>query len=422
MSADPRFNPRLDALATYPFDRLRALLADVQPPADLRPISLAAGEPQAAPPAIALDALSAHLADFNRYPSMAGMPALRAAAAAWLCRRFDLNPADVDGDRHLLPVAGTREGVFSLIQTLARPGGTLVYANPFYQIYAGAAVLAGMDTALLPDATGRALAEAPEELWRQCSVLVLCSPHNPTGTVLSQQDLQLVLQLSERHNFVVVSDECYSDLYLDEASPPAGLLAACAASGRRDWRNCVVLHSLSKRSALAGMRTGFGAGDADIMAAWGRYRTYHGAGIPVPVQHASIACWNDDAHAAGQREEYRQRFDAFDEAAGALFQCPRPAGGFYYWLPVRAFSGALSGNKGAFSSDENTLSSDENFVRALWGEAGLRAVPGSYLGRAGEGGDNPGEGHVRLALVADRAECAEAGARLRNFLQAGAEE
>ena len=397
-----RFNPRLAELEPYPFQRLQKLLQEVQPAAGLQPLSLAVGEPQAPPEQLALDALHRHQDEFNVYPPMAGIAELRQAGADWLCRRFGLDAAHLDPDRHVLPVSGSREGLFSLIQVLAVPGRSLVFANPFYQLYAGAAVLGGMRAAFLADATGRALRQAPESLWRDCAALVLCSPHNPTGEVLSGDDLQLALELSDRFGFAVIADECYCDLYLDEQNPPVGLLQACRAAGRTDWRNCIVFESLSKRSSLAGMRSGLAAGDADIMARYLDYRNYHGVSVPVPVQRASAVCWQDDAHVARQRAEYRQRFDAFDRAAGPQFQCPRPAGGFYYWMPVPP----------AWNND------DEAFTRDLWAGSALRVVPGSYLA-GGDDSTNPGVGRVRMALVASPEECTEAGERLRAAMAAG---
>ena len=358
-------NPRLEALHAYPFERLARLKAGITAPSQLEPIAMSIGEPQHTPPAFLLEALRRHLDRLGSYPATAGLPELRAACAGWLTRRYGLSAGSVDADTMVLPVNGTREALFAFVQAAVDGARAPLVAmpNPFYQIYEGAALLAGarpflLDTTdandYLPD-----LAAVPAAVWRRCQVLFLCSPGNPTGAVLPLSLLQQALSLADRYDFLIAADECYADIYLEEDAPPAGLLQAAQAAGRARFERCVVFHSLSKRSSVPGLRSGFVAGDPAIMARLLLYRTYHGSAMPVPTQLASAAAWQDDAHAASNRRLYQEKF----------------------------------------------------------ARANLTVLPGSYLGRAGAAG-NPGAGRVRISLVPDVAQCLEAAQRLCEFLQA----
>jgi N-succinyldiaminopimelate aminotransferase len=393
-------NPHLAALHAYPFQKLAALKAGVTPPAGLAHIAMSIGEPQHAPPAFVLDALRMHLGELGSYPSTIGLLALRAAASRWLERRFGLGHGKVDAQTMVLPVNGTREALFAFVQACIDPRRPALVAmpNPFYQIYEGAALLAGASpyfmnttaaTGYLPD-----LDAVPAAVWDAVQLLVLCSPGNPTGAVLPSAYLERALALAERHDFVVAADECYADLWLDEAQPPPSLLAAALATGRDRYQRCVVFHSLSKRSSVPGLRSGFVAGDPQLMQAFLQYRTYHGCAMPVPTQHASLAAWNDDAHAATNRALYREKFDLVVPILAPVLDVTAPAGGFYLWPDVRG--------------------DDVRFTRELFAEQNVTILPGSYLARDAHGA-NPGAGRVRISLVPDIAACVEAARRIRAF-------
>ena len=397
-------NPRLAGLHAYPFERLARLKAGVAPPPGLRHIAMSIGEPQHAPPEFVLETLRRHLADLGSYPTTVGVPALREACAAWLTRRYHLREGGLDPETMVLPVNGTREALFAFTQAAVDGAHqpAVLMPNPFYQIYEGAAVLAGarpcfMNTVaagdFLPD-----LAAVPEALWRRCQVLILCTPGNPTGAVLSLEYLRRALDLADRYDFIIASDECYADIYLDEAAPPPGLLEAAEASGRDRYERCVVFHSLSKRSSLPGLRSGFVAGDPALIARFLLYRTYHGSAMPVPTQQASIAAWSDDAHAAGNRGLYQEKFARVLPILGPLLRVGAPAGAFYLWPQVG--------------------SDDEEFARGLFARQNITVLPGSYLGRdAGAG--NPGAGRVRMSLVPPVTACVEAAERIKDFLRGG---
>jgi N-succinyldiaminopimelate aminotransferase len=393
-------NPHLAKLAPYPFERLARLKAGVTPPAGLRHIAMSIGEPQHAPPAFVLEALTANLARLGSYPPTAGLPELRAAAAAWLGRRFALPPGVIDPDRMVVPVNGTREGLFAFVQAVVDASRRPLVAmpNPFYQIYEGATLLAGAQpylietgpaTRYLPD-----LDAVPQEIWQRCALLFLCTPGNPTGAVMPRRYLEQALALAAIHDFVIASDECYSDLYLDEAAPPPSLLEVALASGRDRMQRCAVFHSLSKRSSVPGLRSGFIAGDPDILGPLLLYRTYHGCAMPLPTQAASIAAWSDDAHAAANRAVYREKFARVVPALAPLFELPRPDGAFYLWPDVGG--------------------DDERFTRDLYAAQNVTVLPGSYLARDGARG-NPGRGRVRISLVASVADCVEAAERIVTF-------
>jgi N-succinyldiaminopimelate aminotransferase len=397
-------NPRLDKLHAYPFERLARLKAGVVPPVELAHIAMSIGEPQHAAPSFVIETLRSNLDKLGTYPLTAGLPELRGACARWLERRFRLPAGAVDADTMVLPVNGTREALFAFVQAVVNtqaPAPLVLMPNPFYQIYEGAALLAGAEPHMLDTmaATGYApdLDAVPESVWRRCQVLFLCSPGNPTGAVLSLSYLRRALELAERHDFVIASDECYTELYLDERSPPPGLLEACVAAGNDRFRRCVVFHSLSKRSSVPGLRSGFVAGDADILKRFLLYRTYHGSAMAVPTQLASVAAWSEDGHAAANRQLYREKFERVVPILAPVLEVEKPAGAFYLWPEVAG--------------------DDETFTRELFARKNLTVLPGSYLSRTGSDGHNPGAGRVRISLVAPVARCVEAAERIRDFVQ-----
>ncbi len=395
-------NNALDTLQPYPFEKLRALLAGVQPAAGKTPIALSIGEPKHASPAFVAQALRDNLAQLAVYPTTLGIPALREAIAGWCQRRFGVPEGWLDAARHVLPVNGTREALFAFTQTVVErsANGLVVSPNPFYQIYEGAALLAGATPHYLPclaeNGFNPAFDAVPTEVWQRTQILFLCSPGNPTGALVPVETLKKLIALADEHDFVIAADECYSELYFDEENPPPGLLSACAELGRSDFRRCVVFHSLSKRSNLPGLRSGFVAGDADILKAFLLYRTYHGCAMPVQTQLASVAAWGDEAHVRANRDLYRAKYDAVLDILEPVLDVQRPDGGFYLWA--------------------KTPMDDAAFTRALFAEEHVTVVPGSYLSREVDG-FNPGAGRVRMALVAPLAECVEAAERIRAFLQ-----
>ncbi|MBA1274277.1 succinyldiaminopimelate transaminase [Stutzerimonas azotifigens] len=395
-------NDALNALQPYPFERLRALLAGVQPDAGKTPIALSIGEPKHPSPAFVGEALTANLDQLAVYPTTQGIPALREAIARWCERRFSVAAGTLDPASQVLPVNGTREALFSFTQTVVQRGveGLVVSPNPFYQIYEGAALLAGATPHYLPCLAENGFnpdfdAVAPE-IWARSQILFLCSPGNPTGALVPLATLKKLIALADQYDFVIAADECYSELYFDEQTPPPGLLTACAELGRTDFKRCVVFHSLSKRSNLPGLRSGFVAGDAQLLKAFLLYRTYHGCAMPVQTQLASIAAWNDEVHVRANRDLYREKFDAVLDILQPVLEVGRPDGGFYLW--------------------PKTPIDDQTFARDLFAQQHVTVVPGSYLSREVDG-FNPGAGRVRMALVAPLADCVEAAQRIRNYLQ-----
>jgi N-succinyldiaminopimelate aminotransferase len=395
-------NNALQQLQPYPFEKLRALLGSVTPNPDKRPIALSIGEPKHTSPVFVAKALADNLDQMAVYPTTAGIPALRQAIAQWCERRFSVPKGWLDAGKHVLPVNGTREALFAFTQTVVNRSddGLVVSPNPFYQIYEGAAFLAGAKPHYLP-----CLAEhgfnpdfdaVPLDIWKRCQILFLCSPGNPTGALIPLETLKKLIALADEHDFVIAADECYSELYFDEQTPPPGLLSACAQLGRNDFKRCVVFHSLSKRSNLPGLRSGFVAGDAEILKAFLLYRTYHGCAMPVQTQLASIAAWNDEEHVRGNRDLYREKYDAVLDILSPVMDVQRPDGGFYLWPSVGG--------------------DDTEFCRDLFAAEHVTVVPGSYLSREVDG-FNPGAGRVRLALVAPLAECIEAAERIREFIR-----
>jgi len=396
-------NPGLAKLQPYPFERLSALRDGVEPNRALTLINLSIGEPQHPTPRLVLDALVAALDGTAKYPATKGSDELRNTIAHWLTQRFRLPEGAVRGDTMVLPVNGTREALFAIAQCVTdrdTAKNLIAMPNPFYQIYEGAALLAGATPYFLPCPAERGFlpdfAAVDPAVWARCGMVYICSPANPSGAVMAQADFVQLLELADRYDFSVVSDECYSELYLDESSPPCGLLEAAWASGRTDFRRCLVMHSLSKRSNAPGLRSGFVAGDPTLMAEFLRYRTYHGAAMPLQVQAASVAAWRDEAHVIANRALYRAKFQAVTPILAGVSQITSPAGGFYLWPQ--------------FDCDETAL------CRQLWAQAHVLTLPGSFLARE-EGGRNPGSGRLRLALVASLEDCVEAARRIHALLQ-----
>lgn len=393
-------NPGLKALQPYPFEKLSVLFQDTAANAEKKNIAWSIGEPKHAAPSFIAEIIQQEIGGLGNYPLTAGMPELREAIRDWLLKRFKLQPGSVDRDRNLIPVNGTREALFAACQFLMNPGDNpiVLMPNPFYQIYEGAALLAGAEpyycnvnsSTLLPD-----FDSVPEAAWRRTKLLYICSPGNPTGAVASVEEFQKLIQLSDQFGFVIASDECYSEIYPDEAFPPCGLLEAAAAMGRHDFKNCLVFHSLSKRSSLPGMRSGFVAGDAELINKFKQYRTYHGCAMAPPFQKASIAAWRDEAHVKANRDLYRSKFELVAKIVGNLLDLKQPPGSFYYWPDVGM--------------------DDQHFSKDLYRLQNMTVLPGSYLSRE-VGGINPGKNRVRMALVASIEECEEGAHRLVEFI------
>tara|TARA_R110000772_G_scaffold243731_1_gene356684 strand:+ start:11300 stop:12490 length:1191 start_codon:yes stop_codon:yes gene_type:complete len=393
-------NVLLDALHPYPFEKLRALFADLEPASGQAHIALSIGEPRHASPPFVLETLAANLPLLANYPATRGEAVLRETIAGWLQRRFQLQK--VNAECEVLPVNGTREALFAFAQAVvtAGAGAAVVSPNPFYQIYEGAALLAGAQPEFvnatassghLPD-----FAAVPASVWERCQLLYICTPGNPSGAVMSIEQLQTLVALAERHDFIIASDECYSEIYSDETNPPPGLLQACARMGNDRFKRCVVFHSLSKRSNLPGLRSGFVAGDAMVLAEFLRYRTYHGCAMPLHHQHASVAAWNDEEHVRANRALYRQKFDAVLPVLQGHLQVERPDAGFYLW--------------------PETPVADTEFARQLYQQAHVTVVPGSFLARETAAG-NPGSKRVRMALVASLEDCVEAAERMVRVIE-----
>ncbi len=393
-------NPSLSRLWPYPFERLRELLAGATPPANLPHISLSIGEPRHTPPAVVLDALTNSLHTLSSYPASQGLPQFRAAVARWLTRRFALPAGAVDPDRMVLPATGTREALFAVVQALTDRSREpiVVMPNPFYQIYEGATLLAGAEPYFMGQRSGEALPDldsVPEAVWKRCQLLFLCSPGNPTGAVAGIEYLRRALELADRYGFAIASDECYSEIYFDEGAPPVGLLQAALAAGHSSFERCLVFHSLSKRSSVPGLRSGFIAGDPALIKPFLLYRTYHGCAMPVHVQLASIAAWDDDAHVVENRRLYRDKFARVLPILREVMDVEMPEASFYLWPKV---------------------ADDERFTRELFERQHVTTLPGSYIARDSAEG-NPGRGRVRISLVATVDECVAAAERIKAYLR-----
>lgn len=391
-------NPRLDLLQPYPFEKLRALFAGVTPNPQYKEIKLSIGEPQHATPAFIMEALAKGLGGLANYPVTAGVPQLRTAIGRWCEHRYgiELNP-----DSEILPVNGSREALFSFAQTVIDPsrGYTPIVAspNPFYQIYEGAAYLAGAEPRFLNNLPENDFAfdyaQLSEAEWQRVQLFYVCSPGNPTGKVLSLDDWKTLFALSDKYGFIIASDECYSEIYFDENERPIGGLQAAKLLGR-NFDRLVMFSSLSKRSNVPGMRSGFIAGDAKILKQYLLYRTYHGCAMPPPVQTASIAAWQDEEHVAENRRLYREKFAAVTPLVTEVLGTAQPDAGFYLWA--------------------KTPIADTDFARGLLEHYNVVVLPGSFLARESDG-VNPGAGFVRIALVASLEECLEAAERIRTF-------
>jgi N-succinyldiaminopimelate aminotransferase len=384
-------NPRLSRLQPYPFERLRALLAGVTPNPARSPINLSIGEPKHPTPKLVLDALAAAGPGVANYPTTAGAPALREAIADWLVRRHRLSA--LDAATQVLPVLGSREALFAFAQTLvdaSRPGATVVMPNPFYQIYEGAALLAGAEPYCVNSVAERGFAHAwrdvPDAVWARTQLVYVCSPDNPTGRVTTVEEWRLLFELSDRHGFAIAADECYSEIYFDEASPPQGALGVAHALGRAGFPRLVSFGSLSKRSNAPGLRSGYVAGDAALVKAFLLYRTYHGSAMSPTVAAASVAAWNDEAHVRANRAAYAAKFAALQPRLAAALPCAMPDAAFYLWAA--------------------TPGDDAEFAHRLFAEQAVTVLPGSYFARDAHG-TNPGRGRIRIALVASADECAE---------------
>jgi len=413
-------NHNLQALHPYPFAKMSDLLANSKPNPSYSEIKLGIGEPKHEPPAFVLDVLQQNLDSLSRYPTTNGTFELRQTIAHWLEKRFFLH--HVDAYKQVLPVMGTREAIFSFVQAVIDHSDNysnnsdnhseetsppmVVMPNPFYQIYEGAALLAEATPYFVPCTLDNNFKgdyrSVPVEVWERTQLLFVCSPNNPTGSVMSLDDWEFIMRLSDKYGFIIASDECYSELYFDEA--PIGLLQACTAFGRDDFRRCIVFHSLSKRSNLPGLRSGFVAGDAVLLKSYLQYRTYQGCAMPIPHQLASIAAWQDEKHVAHNRALYKEKFALWMAELGDLLELRMPDAGFYFWVKVPEL----------FAGD------DEAFVKALYEQANIHALAGRYLSRE-VNGKNPGQGYVRMALVASVEESREAIERIRQLLTGAAD-
>ena len=401
-------NPLLARLHPYPFERWRALTADITPSHAHAAIGLGIGEPRHPTPALIEQALIDGLKGLANYPATIGEPRLREAITGWVQRRYGVS---LDAATQVLPVNGSREALFALAQTVidpTRPGATVVCPNPFYQIYEGAALLAGAQTAFANSDARRNFAADWEQIdaatWARTQLLYVCSPGNPTGAVMPLAEWQALFELSDRHGFVIASDECYSEIYFRD-EPPLGALQAAKALGRDDFARLVVFTSLSKRSNVPGMRSGFVAGDARVLKQFLLYRTYHGSAMSPVVQAASIAAWNDEAHVQANRALYRAKFAQVTPLLSGVLDVALPDAGFYLWAAVPA----------ARSDDASGgLGDDIAYARDLLAQYNVAVLPGSLLARQAHG-SNPGQGRIRMALVASVDECLEAAQRIVSF-------
>ena len=396
-------NSHLKHLHPYPFERLNQLKAGAVPPAHLKHIPLSIGEPKHPSPEFVKQVMSNSIEKLAQYPTTKGGIELRQTIARWLEKRFNLGTDSIDPDQHVLPVTGTREALFAFTQAVVNndmDAPVVVSPNPFYQIYEGAAILAGAEPyyldcvpeqGFIPDLT-----TVPEAIWQRCQLLQVCTPGNPTGAVMSIEQLRQAIALADKYDFIIASDECYSEVYFDEQTPPPGLLQACEQMGRSDYSRCVVFHSLSKRSNLPGLRSGFIAGDATILKDFLSYRTYHGCAMSLPVQDASAAAWNDEQHVVDNRTMYREKFAAVTDILADVLDFPQPHASFYLW--------------------PQTPIDDREFALGLFAQQNVTILPGQYLSRDSATG-NPGKNRVRMALVASTEECIEAALRIRQYVQ-----
>lgn len=394
-------NPDLNRLQPYPFQRINELKEGIIPPTDKSLVSLAIGEPKQPTPEIILKTLCDNLSGIASYPLTKGSAELRQAIVNWLIPRFNLPANSLNSETQVIPVNGTREALFAFAQAVVdrRKNAKVLMPNPFYQIYEGAALLSGAEPIYLPCSAATNFNPdfdaVDNKTWDDCQLIYLCSPGNPTGAVVGAKQMKQLLHLAEKHDFIIASDECYSEIYPDENNPPVGLLDIAAQIGNTDYKRCVVFHSLSKRSNAPGLRSGFIAGDAEILTKFLLYRTYHGCAMSPPTQAASIAAWNDEKHVIDNREQYRQKFAAVLDILAPIMDVKQPDASFYLWA--------------------GTEINDEIFTRNIYAQQHLNIVPGSYLSRNVDG-VNPGVNRVRLALVATLDECIEGANRIKAFI------
>ena len=394
-------NPDLERLQTYPFQKLNSLLEGVSPDPGRKLIPLYIGEPKHPTPEFIKRALVESLDGLASYPLTIGTPELRAAIAGWMKRRYGLDA--VDPATEVIPVTGSREALFAIAQAVvdtSRPDPVVVCPNPFYQIYEGAALLAGATARYLNSLPSNRYAfdydQIPEAVWRRTQLIYVCSPGNPTGYVMPLADWRRLFELSDRHGIVIASDECYSEIYFDESKPPLGSLEAAQQLGRKGNERLVMFSSLSKRSNVPGMRSGFVAGDPAILKKYLLYRTYQGCAMSLPIQQASVVAWNDEAHVVENRRLYREKFAAALDILSPAMEVEMPDAAFYLWL--------------------KTPIPDTEFARRLYREQAVSVLPGSYLARESDG-INPGTNRVRIALVSSTAECVESARRIRAFVE-----
>ena len=396
-------NPELENLHTYPFEKLRNLLSKCNVNTKKSAITLAIGEPKHKTPKFITKELEANISNISTYPTTRGTNELKTAIINWLCRRFNLSQETLNEERNILPANGTREALFSITQTVVNKaiGNPIVMMpNPFYQIYEGAALLAGAEPYYLncieenkyiPD-----LSLVPKEIWQRCQLFYLCSPGNPSGAVVDFDFIKELMMLADKYNFIIASDECYSEIYYDEEQPPLSLLEYAKKLGNFEYKRCLIFHSLSKRSNVPGLRSGFVAGDSEIIEIFYRYRTYHGCAMPLHVQKASIAAWNDEKHVKENRDIYREKFLKVCVELKSVLPVTPPSGGFYLWPKLNC--------------------SDIDFAKELYTSENVEVLPGSYLSR-NVNCINPGNKRVRIALVAETDVCIEAAKRIKRFIK-----
>lgn len=393
-------NPDLNKLQPYPFERLQTLKGDTRHSAGLEHIALSIGEPKHPTPHFITETVLAHLHQLSAYPSTKGSDDLRHSIADWLIQRFKLADEGINPDCQILPVNGTREALFAFAQAIIEPGSDalVVMPNPFYQIYEGAALLAGAKPHFLPCQAKAGFlpdfANVSDGIWDRCQLLYLCSPGNPTGAIIPEDTLHMLMALAEKHDFVIAADECYSEIYFDELAPPVGLLQAATSAGNTDFKRCVVFHSLSKRSNAPGLRSGFVAGDKQIISRFLSYRTYHGCAMPLHHQAGSSQAWRDESHVQENRRLYKEKFNQVLDILDGCLEVELPEAGFYLWA--------------------KTPISDTDFALGLYREKHITVLPGSYLSRD-INGLNPGHHYVRMALVAPLDECIDAAHRIKAF-------
>ena len=389
-------NPYLESLNQYPFERLNQLKNGLVTKSEEQHVSLALGEPKHSPPQFVLDSLTDEelvKKSLMSYPTTRGGEPIRNAISLWLKSRFGAN---VNPDNQILPASGTREALFSFGQAVlsGNNASCVILPNPFYQIYEGATLLRGATPYYVPSSGVPRFDEIEDSIWSKCELIYLCSPGNPSGRAIPKETLENLIGLSLKHDFVIAADECYSELYYDESCPPAGLLQVATEMGLHNFQNCVVFHSLSKRSNCPGLRSGFIAGDASILRKYYEYRTYEGCAVPLHIQHVSALAWSDENHVIQNRADYQEKFQATEPVLSNVFKISIPDGGFYYWPQIQ-------GN-------------DESFAEQLFINENITVLPGQYLGRNFQG-NNPGESHIRIALVAEIEQCVDAIERLVDF-------